>query len=164
MQLFPGSCGTTLLGGQKSSKGEWKECLKNSIGQRVVPWVLFRGWTFQIHEKIWQVLDRSQKGRIFFSINKLNTRFERYIRKNKRQFSLGKKKLDIFHYMWFYDNKTFFFTFVRESFETFQLSPESLPGYNYQGAMKFWRQEIYFLNTEWLGFQVEKAVHGGLWS
>ena len=95
-QLVPGSCGTTLLGGQKSLKGEWKECLKNSIRQRVVPWVLFKGWTFQVHEKIWQVFDRSQKGRIFFSINNWNTRFERYIQKNGRQFPLGKKKLDNF--------------------------------------------------------------------
>ena len=57
-----------------------------------------------------------------------------------------------------------FFTFVRESFETFQLSTESLPGYTYQGAMKFWKQEKRFLNTEWLGFPVEKAVHGRFWS
>ena len=115
-KLFPGSCGTTLLGGQKSLKGEWKECLKNSIGQRVVPWVLFKGWTFQIHEKIWQVYDRSQKGRIFFSINKLNTRFERYIRKNKRQFSLGKKKLDnLFIICGFMITKYFFFLLLLEN-------------------------------------------------
>ena len=119
---------------------------------------------FQIHEKIWQVFDRSQKGRIFFSINKWNTRFERYIRKNKKHISLGKKKLNNFLTLCGFMIRKGFFTFVRESLETFQLSPESQPGYNYQGAMKFWKQEIHFLNTEWLGFPVEKAVHGGLWS
>ena len=56
------------------------------------------------------------------------------------------------------------FTFVKESFGMFQQNPESLPGYNYRGSMNFWKPEMHFSKTEWLGFPVEKAIQGGFFS
>ena len=57
-----------------------------------------------------------------------------------------------------------FFTFATDSFGIFHQNPESLSGYNYRSAMKFWKQQIHFLKTEWLGSPAEKAIPGGFFS